>query len=148
MTLFQHRIRSNLKYRISPKNYKEKYEVIVYHACDGIHMDFVKYGDKKTIMISLREEQIRTWQFIREMINNAVRKKEEFRYDLGDNVRVVHEKYRKIFYICLRLWYPDDAGNLQPSKYGLNIPHEVWHKYMEGETAAVIGKLYNLFAHI
>lgn len=140
IALYQHRVRSKLRYRISPKTYKEKYEIVIYNASDGVHMDFVKYGDKKTIMISLKEEQIRTWQFIREMVNKAVKKREHFRYDIGDDIKVTHEKYRKVFYVCLRLWYPDDAGDFQPSKYGLNIPHEVWHKYMEGETPAIVGK--------
>lgn len=142
--MFQLRQRSQLKYQISPKQWKERYEIIVYYSSeDGVHMDFIKYGAKKTCLISLNEEQIRTWQFVRSMLSTAVKKKETFQYDLGGDVKAEHSKFRKVFYVTLRQWFPDDAGDFQAGKYGINIPHEVWSHYTSGETAMIIGKEYH-----
>lgn len=102
-------------------------------------MDFVKRNDKKTVLISLNEEQASTWRFVRSMVHNSVKKRETFHYDLGDNVRAGHDKFRKLFYVMLRQWYVDDKGDLQPSTYGVNIPLDVWHHYIN-EKAEEIGK--------
>lgn len=137
--LFQLRQRSKLRYQISSKSLKDKYEVVLYSANDGIRMDFIKQTDKKTSVISLNEEQFSTLRFIRLALNNAVRKRQDFNYDLGDNIKVSHEKYRKVYYIALRLWYVDDKGDLQPSLHGVNLPHEVWKYYIKDGAADDIG---------
>lgn len=122
---------------------KDKYEVVVYSAHDGVHADFIKQTDKKTAVISLNEEQYRTLQFVRPMISKAAKKREDFQYDLGGNVRLAHEKYRKIFYVVIRQWYTDDKGDLQPSLYGVNIPCDVWKHHNKGGSAGEIGKYMN-----
>lgn len=120
------------------------YEVVVYSAHDGVHMDFVKTNDKKTVLITLNEEQSSTWKFIRPMINKAVKNNEDFSYDLGSDVRVTHERFRKVYYVMIRQWYADDKGDYQPSLYGVNIPHNVWMHYTGGDIAGEIGECYNL----
>jgi len=146
-TLFQLRQRSALRYEISPKMSKDVYEIVMYYANDGVHMDFVKTNDKKTVLISLNEEQANTWRFVRPMINNAVRKREEFTYELGNDVRASHEKFRKLFYVMVRQWYSDDKGDYQPSTYGVHIPHDVWHQYT-AEKAEEIGEYYLLILYV
>lgn len=140
MTLFQLRQKSPLRYEISPKLSRDVFEIILYSAPDGVHMDFVKKNDKKTVLITLTEEQSSTLRFIRPMIQNAVKRREYYNYDLGGNVRVTHEKFRKVYYVMLRQWYSDDKGDYQPSLYGVNIPHEVWLNYTTGDTVTRIGE--------
>jgi len=124
---------------------KDVFEVVIYSADDGIHLDFVKKSEKKTVLISLNQEQANTWRFIRNMLQNAVRKREDFSYDLGGDVRASHEKFRKIYYVTIRQWYCDDKGDYRASLYGVNIPHDVWHQYTQ--TVDEIGE-YNILIYI
>lgn len=140
-SLYKLRQKSKLRWNLSPRTLcKDKYEAIVYNSRDGVHLDFVRSNDKKTVLITLDEEAAKTLQFVRPTINQAVKKLEEFNYDLSDEIRVSHEVYRKTWYVVLRMWYRDEKGDLQPGRYGINIPHNVWKKFNEPSNAEDIGE--------
>lgn len=123
-TLAQLRERAPLKWDIG-KNIRGA----MYHNTDGVRIDLTKFGDKKTVCISLRDYQFVTLYHIREMVSTWVRKLQTKSYELGDSVKITHSQFRGVWSVAIRQHYQDDKGDEKPSMWGVNFTHEAWRHF-------------------
>lgn len=130
---------SPLRWSLSNPRSRDKFEAVIYLANDGVHLDFIKHGLKKTCVVTLHEEAARTWCFLKDNIQNAVCTRTKYEYELDEQLKLAHEEFRGSWYVVLRQWHRDDKGDLKPGRYGLNMNIDVWTRYFT-DKAGEIGK--------
>jgi len=50
--------------------------------------------------------------------------------DVGKDIRVMYQDFKKKDYVSIRRWYKDADGNDQPGKQGINLKWEEWEEFL------------------
>lgn len=50
--------------------------------------------------------------------------------DVGKDIRVMYQDFKKKDYVSIRRWYKDAEGNDQPGKQGINLKWEEWEEFL------------------
>jgi hypothetical protein len=60
----------------------------------------------------------------------------EFKRNGEDTLRVSLSTFKGRMFVDIRLHYPDDNGELRPTKKGVTVPPELWDEIRAGVAAA------------
>lgn len=109
--------------------------VYLYKYKDDVRVDFVKERkfNETPMVVSLLYWQYMTLFHISSMLLKAIRKGDEFKYDIGRMVNVTHESFKGKKTVSIREHYTDDLGDVKPGRYGVSIPPEVFRRMARKE---------------